>query len=63
MKNNLHKTNKSKKTHISFKEYDEDSRHLSKKVRTHMQQKANNALDKALRQKNIKDIYELDEYY
>jgi hypothetical protein len=61
MKNKLHK-DKHKHTN-QYLEYDDNSRHGTKKVRTHRQEKANNALDRVLRQKNLKNIYELDDYY
>lgn len=62
MKNSLHKT---KKQDISFIDYEErgKSHHISKKVKTHAQQRANNALDKALRQKNLNDLYNMDDLY
>lgn len=62
MKHQLLHPKQSKQTHTAFLEYEENGRHLSKKVRTHKQQKANNALDKALRTKNLKDILEMDDY-
>jgi hypothetical protein len=52
MKNNLHKTKK----RLSFKDYGEESRHISKKVKTQLQQKANDALDKALKLKDLRNI-------
>ncbi len=57
MKNDLPKTKK----RLSFKDYGEESRHISKKVRTQLQQKATNAIDKALRQKNLRSIYDVDD--
>ena len=49
MKNDLHKTKK----RLSFKDYGEESRHISKKVKTQLQQKAINAIDKELKLKNL----------
>jgi hypothetical protein len=60
MKNDLHKT---KKKHARFLEYDENSRHTFKKVKTHYEKKANSAIDKALRQKNLKNLYDMDEIH
>ena len=61
MKNNLHKQNK-KHSHVSFKEY-EESHHVAKKIKTHAQRKANNAIDKALKQSSAKGFVDFDEYY
>jgi hypothetical protein len=60
MKHNPHK--QSKKSHLSFKEYGENSHHLSKKIKTHMQQKANNAIDKALRVKSLRNLVDMDDF-
>lgn len=57
MKNNLHKTKK----RLSFKDYGEESHHISKKVKTQLQQKANNAIDKALKRKDLRSIYDIDD--
>lgn len=59
MKNSLHKN---KKTHLSFLEYGEKSRHIAKKIKTHKTQKANDAIDKALRQKDLSSMQHNDEY-
>lgn len=59
MKNNLH--NAKKKTHPTFKDYDE-SHHVAKKIKTHAQRKANNAIDKALKRTNLRDLYNMDDY-
>lgn len=60
MKNSLQK--QSKNIDLSFKEYGEKSRHISKKMKTNMQQKANDAIDKALRQKSLRSILGMDDY-
>lgn len=60
LKNSLHKNKK--KNHLSFKESDE-SRHAYRKIKTHIQQKANNAIDKALKQKKLKDVYDMEDLY
>ena len=57
MKNNLHKTKK----RLSFKDYGEESRHISKKVKTQLQQKAINAIDKELKLKNLRSIYDIED--
>lgn len=54
----LHKT---KKTHKSFKDFGDNSRHLSKKAKTEQLAKANTAIDKAIRRKDWKVI--MDENY
>lgn len=58
MKNSLQKT---KKKRLSFKDYGESSHHLAKKVKTHLKQKADNMIDKALKRKDLRDIYNLDD--
>lgn len=62
MKSNNHKT---KKQHVSCFDYEDrgKSHHISKKVKTYAQQKANNALDKALKRKDLSGIYNMDDYY
>ena len=64
MKNLLHNQTKQskKRSHPSFREYDE-SHHLARIIKTHAQKKANNVIDKALRRNNLKDIYDMDDYY
>ena len=57
MKNDLHKTKK----RLSFKDYGEESRHISKKVKTQLQQKAINAIDKELKLKNFRSIYDIED--
>lgn len=57
MKNDLHKTKK----RLSFKDYGEESRHISKKVKTQLQQKAINAIDKELKLKNLRSIYDIED--
>lgn len=59
LKNNLHK---SKKKNLSYKESDE-SRHSYRKIKTHIQQKANNAIDKVLKRKNLRDVYDMEDLY
>lgn len=54
----LHKT---KKTHKSFKDFGDDSHHLSRKTKTQQLAKANNAIDKAIRRKDWKVI--MDDNY
>jgi hypothetical protein len=58
MKSGLVKTNKKR---LSFKDYGEESRHLSKKVKTQMQEKAISAIDKALKRKDLSSI-DIDGY-
>lgn len=60
MKTELHKT---KKKHSKFLEYDENSHHAFKKVKTQYEKKANNAIDKALRRKDLRDLYNMDEIH
>jgi hypothetical protein len=57
MKNDLHKTKK----RLSFKDYGEESHHISKKVKTQLQQKAINAIDKELKLKNLRSIYDIED--
>ena len=57
MKNDLYKTKK----RLSFKDYGEESRHISKKVKTQLQQKAINAIDKELKLKNLRSIYDIED--
>ena len=57
MKNDFHKTKK----RLSFKDYGEESRHISKKVKTQLQQKAINAIDKELKLKNLRSIYDIED--
>jgi hypothetical protein len=57
MKNDLLKTKK----RLSFKDYGEESRHINKKVKTQLQQKANNQIDKALKRKDLRNIYDIDD--
>lgn len=60
MKTKSHKQNK--KSHLSFREYGENSHHISKKIKTHMQQKANNAIDKALKVKSLRNFIDMEDY-
>lgn len=62
MKNNLHKQYNKKRNHPSFQEY-EESHHVAKKIKTHAQRKANNAIDKALKQNSARGFIDIDEYY
>jgi ribonuclease HI len=56
--------NKSSKHKKNPREMEENtSSHYAKKVKTHKQQKANNAIDRALKRKDLRDIYTLDEIY
>lgn len=65
MKNDLHnkQPRQNKRSHISFREYDENSHHAAKIIKTHAQKKANNAIDKALKRKDLRAIYDMDDYY
>ncbi len=40
---------------------DERDHHYAKKVKTHARQKANNAIDRALKRKDMRYIYDMDD--
>ncbi len=58
MKSSLQKT---KKKRLSFKDYGDSSHHLARKVKTQLKQKADSIIDKALKRKDQRDIYNLDD--
>lgn len=62
MKQNLQKQQVKKRNHPSFKEF-EESHHVAKQIKTHALRKANNAIDKALRQSSLKGFIDIDECY
>lgn len=41
----------------------ENSRHVVKKIKTQQQRKANNAIDRALKRRDLRGIYDMDDYY
>ena len=44
-------------------ERDDRDHHFAKKIKTHRQQKANNAIDRALKRKDMRGIYDMDDFY
>lgn len=62
MKQNLQKQQTKKRNHPSFREF-EESHHVAKQIKTHAQRKANNAIDKALKQSSSRGFIDMDECY